>query len=71
MPSNIYEEKDDCIIGYTYKYKNKFYFDKEDYDLISKCYWKIRSDKSIVTLINNKEKSKKYTYKRRFGKTYL
>lgn len=47
MPSNIYEEKDDYIIVYTYKYKNKFYFDKKDYDLISKYYWKIRSDKSI------------------------
>lgn len=52
--ANKFEILDNYIIGYTEK-GNKFYFDKDYHDSVSKHYWICKSDKNIVTYIDNKQ----------------
>jgi len=41
------------VIGYTDRYNNEFYFDKEDFDIISKYYWIFDSDHNVFTRTEN------------------
>lgn len=51
---NKYDLSGDYGIGYTNRRKNEFYFDKEDYELISQYYWILDSNKNVTTKENNK-----------------
>lgn len=54
---NKYKIIDNYVIGYTYRRNNPFYFDKEDFDLVSKYYWKLDSKKNVITSIDGKTKN--------------
>lgn len=41
------------MIGYTYRRNNPFYFDKEDYELVSRYYWKMDSEHNVITQTEN------------------
>lgn len=49
MKTNRYEFMDDYVIGYTNKHDNPFYFDTEDYELISQYSWKLDGYRNVVT----------------------
>lgn len=51
---NNYDLTNDYGIGYTKNTNQPFYFDLEDYDLISKYIWQEETGGYIVTYINNK-----------------
>lgn len=40
------------MVGYTNRYNNEFYFDKDDYNLVSKYCWRLDSDKNVITKEN-------------------
>lgn len=50
---NKYEFIDDHVIGYTNRHHNKFFFDKEDFEIVSKHYWILDSDRNVFTQTEN------------------
>ncbi len=52
---NEYKKAENYYIGYTYRHKNEFYFDEDDYKLVSKYFWKKDSKGNIYTNINGKK----------------
>nr|DAN96057.1 MAG TPA: HNH endonuclease [Caudoviricetes sp.] len=50
---NTYVDCGEYYKGITKRY-NEFYFDKEDYELVSKYYWVLDSSKNVITKIDGK-----------------
>lgn len=54
---NLYKKDGNKYIGYTNKNRNEFYFDIEDYGLVSKYNWSLDSKKNVITKVDGKRLS--------------